>query len=171
MSSAAIRVIFLAALSFIALPVLADDDEEDEHSGHQPAVAEEKSAANPAPNPHLRLKEIEDLMSRIQASSDVAKRQEMLTEHLNAMRENMRLIRSHHTASTMKQRGDGDGAHSAHQASDAETGKGGMMGKKKGMMMGMMGMHKKVERRLELLERMLQQLIEHEAAERELEAQ
>lgn len=172
MSSPLIRLTLLAALSSATPYVWANDEEQDAHAGHQRPIAEENQAASPARSPQTRLQEIEELMTRIQASADTTARQRMLTEHLDAMRAQMRLIRGHQVTAKAKSGHDtlaaAEDVKSGQHASDHDAGKGGMMEGKKGMMMGM---HKKVERRLEMLERMLQQLIEHEAVEREMESQ
>jgi hypothetical protein len=61
------------------------------------------------------------------------------------------------------QKDDKDGG----RPKESDEGKKGGMGKEGGMMMrgGMMSMHKQVEQRLDLLERLLEQIIEHESVE------
>lgn len=176
MHALSLRCLFVAAFSVLAFNLWAADDDED-HIAHQSGTTGEAVARMSEGKAHARLRAIEDLMSRILASNDGSTRRELLSEHLAAMRDHMRAIRSdpghpqakqHHERADAAGAGDDDG-HAARHARDDDGGKGRMMCKKKGMMDSMMGMHRKVEHRLHTLERMLRQLIEHEAVERELE--
>lgn len=156
--------------------------EEDEHAGHHP-----ESEAAPA-DPRRGIGDLEALMTRIAATSDTRQRSDLLAQHLAGLRAQMKLVRA--SAEPAQAKGDrdvaprADDAHAGHQAGDADddakpsgksADKGGMMdgmmgGKMKGMMKGgMMKKHRQMEQRIDMLERMLQQLIEHEAVERELE--
>jgi hypothetical protein len=95
---------------------------------------------------------IEGLMQQIQQADDPAQRRELLSLHLQALREEMRLIRASRAGMKMSMQEDGK--------KDA-----GSMMKEGGMMGGGMMMHKEVEQRLDMLERLMQQMIEREAAE------
>jgi hypothetical protein len=174
----------LAVLAWLVLgaPAALAQQEED-HSAHHPAAGDEApakgsdeapaqgdeqaagghdhgAAAKPSPAGENMAK-VEGLMQQIGQTADPAQKRELLRAHLQALREQMKLVRSENAGAKMAMMGGGK-----------KDGGGGMMGgDKKGGMMGggMMGMHKKVEQRLEMLERVLQQLIERENVEAELD--
>jgi len=168
--------IITAGVLGLALPALAQE-EEDEHAGHHPPPASQENAlASPAENGFERMR---SLIAQAQAAQDPAVRSQLLAEHLQLMREQVRAMRVPPTPA-----GDGGHDHSAAAAvtqtaaSEGAGKKGGMMDKcgmmDKGGMMGkgemkkkggMMGMHKRVEQRLDAIEQMLEQLVEREALE------
>lgn len=152
------------ALGLICAASSAFPEEEQNHSAHHPAQAVSPEAAEPAGHEHgdaksspvqENMKKIEALMQQIEQTADPTEKRELLAQHLEALREQMRLIRSQHSEMklSMKEGGKKDGGTM-----------GGMM-KDGGMMGGGMMMHKRVEQRIEMLERLLQQMIEREAAE------
>lgn len=159
-------LIMLAALALAAPAVLAQ--EEEDHSAHHPAAADQASdnaaegpSSAPAGHDHGAAKsspvrenmsKVEGLMQQIGQTTDPAQKRALLRAHLQALREQMKLVRSESGGMKMAMKGGGKKS-------------GGMMGEGGGMM----GMHKKVEQRLEMLERVLQQLIEHEGIEADLE--
>lgn len=147
-----------------AAPMAFAQSEEQDHSAHHPAQGAAPEAAQPSGHEHgtarpspvqENMKKIEALMQQIQKTTDPGQKRELLAQHLDAMREQMRLIRTQHSEAKMSMMEGGK------QDGDMM---GGMM-KEGGMMGGGMMMHKKVEQRLDMLERMLQQTIEREAAE------
>ena len=96
------------------------------------------------------MKKIESLMEQIQAATDPGRKRELQSEHLQALREQMRVIRSQQSDMKLSMKEGGKKDH-------------GMMGE---MMKGSgMMMHKKIDQRVDMLERMLQQMIEGEAAQ------
>jgi len=142
----------------LATPLAFAQDPQEDHSAHHPPAAAAPDASAPAAqdqgdakaNPlQEKMKQVESLMQQIQQASDPAQKRELMSQHLAALREQMRLIR---------------GQRSDMKMSMKEDGKKDTMG---GMMKGgaMMMMHKKVEQRLEMLERLMEQIIEREAAE------
>lgn len=164
-------LILIALVLFASLSGMTRAADEDEHAAHTGSTT-----ASPA-DPLRGMKEVEGLMAQITAISEPARRRELLASHLSAMRDQMRVIRAaamQKTAADMKG-ANADDPHAGHGEASDKTGgkdaaksKGGMMDRKK-MGGGMMKKHQQVEQRLDLLERMLQQLIEHEAIEREFE--
>ena len=162
----------LLVLAFSS-PLAWSAEEDEDHSSHHPEGQENISGAERQGegSVHARMKHIEMLMEQIRSSSDATRRGRLLAEHLNAMRDQMKALRKLSAGMKMVMKKgeprrdtdeDEEDEHAAHKSGD--DGKGG--GMKKKMMMeggGMMGMHKKMEQRVEMLERMLQQLIEHEA--------
>jgi len=166
--------IMTAGVLGLALPALAQD-ETDEHAGHHPAPAGQADA--PLTSAAEGFERMRGLIAQAQAAQDPAVRSQLLADHVQLMREQVRAMRA-----PAKPAGDGGHDHSAatSQAAEREGAdkkcarmeKGGMMDKagmmdkggmkKKG---GMMGMHKRVEQRLDAIEQMLEQLVEREALE------
>jgi hypothetical protein len=138
--------------------------EEQDHSAHHPAQITEPGAGPTSSHDHdggkaspvqENMKKIEGLMEQIQAATDPGLKRDLLSQHLQALREQMRLIRGppSDTKMSMKEGGKKDDEMMCEMMKD-----GGMMG-------GGMMMHKKMGQRVDMLERMLQQLIEREAIE------
>jgi hypothetical protein len=162
--------IMTAGVLGLALPALAQE-EADEHAAHHPApTGQVDTPVNSAGDGFERMR---SLIAQAQAAQDPAVRSELLTEHLQLMREQVRAMR-------VPPKPAGDSGHDHSAAAAAKTAesagagkKGGMMDKcsmmdKGGMMKkkgGMMGMHKRVEQRLDAIEQMLEQLVEREALE------
>lgn len=152
-------------LTVLTSPTVLGADEDDEHAAHTAAATND---------PRHGIENIEALMARIVGTAEPDQRRELLARHLGALRDQMKAIRV--VAARPAPPADAtDDPHAAHRADAApktdvpaqEKSGGGMMKKK--MKGGMMKKHEQVEQRLDMLERMLQQLIEHEAVERELE--
>ena len=158
----AVSIVMLFGLICTA-PMAWAQSEAQDHSAHHPAPSAEPPATSSghdhgAGNGNAvqqNMRKIEALMQQIQQTNDPAQRHELLAQHLQAMREQMRLIRSQRSDMklTMKEGG---------------TPEGGMM-QGGGMMSGGMMMHKQMEQRMEILERMLQQMLEREASEASVE--
>jgi hypothetical protein len=153
------------ASAFTLAPGFVAAAEEEDHSAHHPPPAASPETAPAGEHDHGKaeadplqqgMQRVEDLMRRIRDTDDVDQKKTLLAEHLQAMRDQMQLVR---TASRT--------AKTAMKATDKKEGSmGGMM---KGG--GMMEKHKKVEQRLDMLERLLQQSLEREAVEESLEEQ
>ncbi len=151
---------WIAAAIFALVPNIAWSAEEEDHSAHHPppaeaaAPAEHDHAATDAGGTEAGMRRIETLMQQIRDADDPARKRALLAEHLQAMRDQLTLIRQR--AETGK---------TAMKATDRKDGtKGGMM---KGG--GMMKKHKQVEDRLDMLERLLQQTLEREGVEESLD--
>jgi hypothetical protein len=161
----------LIALALISgAPVAFAQDDEQDHSAHHPAKSNEPEAAPLGGYEHgtdkmSALQEnminIESLMQQIRQTSDPARKRELLGEHLQALQQEMRLVVGQRAAMKMSMK------ENAKSDSDMQ---GGMMKDGGGMMKGGMMMHKKVEQRLDLMGRLLQQMIEREVVEAELAA-
>ena len=147
-----------------AAPVALAQSEAQDHSAHHPAPGAEPGATTTPGHDHgagnvnavqQNMRKIEALMQQIQQTTDPAHKRELLAQHLQAMRDQMRLIRSQHSDMKLTMK----------EGSKPEGGMMGGMMQDGGMMGGGMMMHKQMEQRLEILERMLQQTLEREAAE------
>jgi flagellar biosynthesis/type III secretory pathway protein FliH len=164
----ALPLIVVLGLALSTPFAFAEDEKADDHASHHPApttdseasrtLSDDQAANKPSPAQE-NMKKVEGLMQQIQKTDDPVEKRQLLADHLQALRNQMRLIRSQQAPMMMSMKEDGK-----EEAGKEEAGmKEGMM-KKKGMMQGMMKMHKSVEQRLDLLERMMQQLVEREAA-------
>lgn len=151
-------------LTCTAPAALAQVTSEEDHSAHQPATSGPAEAAAPAAHDHgatkpdpaqENMQRIEGLMKQIQESADPDRKRALLGEHLQALLAQMTLVRS-------------QGTSVKTAAKPSEKKDGDMMG---GMMKGggMMKMHKKMEQRIDMLERLLQQTLEREAIEESLD--
>jgi hypothetical protein len=152
---------FLA--SILALPIAQAADEED-HSAHHPGAGQEqadtapdnKAAGMKMDKMQERMKKMQDLMSKIHSTSDPKERQRLMEEHMDSMRDSMKMMRGMgKDMMGKKHKGDrpaGDGAD-----------KDGMMG------CMMMKKHQMTEDRIDMMQKMMEQIIEREAAEQEME--
>jgi hypothetical protein len=126
------------------------------------------------------MKHLQDLMAKIQQTSDPAEREALLHEHMIAMLEQIKLLRSQTEGMQMAMMMMGGGKDSGGGQMGMMGGdkKGGMKSGKKdknksgGMMCsemmgdgvmgsGMMGMQQMIQKRLGMVEQLLEQSIKH----------
>ncbi|HZR01724.1 MAG TPA: hypothetical protein VFA81_00960 [Burkholderiales bacterium] len=177
---------FRALLIFCAmLSSLAFAQTKDEHAGHHPEgtppaegaqapqPGQESKAASDASPVNAGMKQLQELMARIERSTDATERESLLHEHMLAMLEEIKLVRSQTNGMKMAIMGgmqkagmDTEGKKASAKSGKKDKPSGtmdGMMGD------GMMGMHKMMEQRVGMLELLLEQAIKHahqrEAAE------
>jgi hypothetical protein len=181
--------ISVLAIAFAAQGAFAQQ-KDDEHTAHHPEGQAQQGAAAPGGKGEdtLRqlgenMKKIQDLMAQIHATSDPAAKDELMNQHLKAMREQMKLVLAIKPGKMGMMGGKGmmgddgskDGAAGKKDGmmADSDTGTamsdankdakaGGMGMMDKG---GMMNMHKQMEGRMRMLEMMLEQMLEREAVE------
>jgi hypothetical protein len=163
------KAILLIAFLFV-FPTASAQDEHAEHHPQAEVPAGQDQELRGAASLEAGMKRLEALMAEIRSSQSAAQRSRLLAEHLAALQNQMQLIRSQRGAKMAmmkggdKQAAAGDDPHAGHGGSGDDVGDtkkgGGMMGGKGGMM----GMHKKMEGRVDMLERLIEQLIEREAA-------
>lgn len=137
----------LRATSLVAFlicsPAFSAQAPADEHEGHHPEQAATPKAAAPVPAPQgasamqENMKRMQDLMAKLKASQNPAERQKLLDEHSKAMHEQMR---------TMQGMGMGMGMGG---------GQAGMMGS------DMMKNHQGMMARMEMMELMMSQMMQH----------
>lgn len=151
----------LAALSLTFSPAFADDAHHPEKSdgaatGNPAATAPAKPAA--ADEANKQLTRARALMQRIEQTSDAAERQRLMQEHLQAMREGMGMMRG------MGAMGGMGGAGMMMGQGPAGGGKG-MSGDKAGGMMGcdMMAGHAMMEKRIDMMQQMMEQMLRRDA--------
>lgn len=157
--------IFLASL--LAVPLAQAADEED-HAAHHPGA--DQSQAAPAPDDKAaemkmekmqeKMKTMQEQMEKIHSAKDPQERQKLMKEHMQSMQEGMKMMGGMGAGmkgGDMMARAEKDQAESMSDAGD------GM-----GMCM-MMKKHKSVEARLNMMQKMMEQMMEHEGAEQEME--
>jgi len=147
----------LVALSLTFSPAFADDAHHPEKSGaaaagNQSAAAQAPAKATPADEAGKQLTKAQALMQRIEQTRDPAERQRLMQEHLQAMREVMGGM-------------GGMGAGMMMGQGPAGSGKG-MSGDKAGGMMGcdMMAGHAMMEKRIDMMQQMMEQMLRRDAA-------
>jgi hypothetical protein len=144
----------------------------DDHSAHQPPPATELEASPPVAHQHgttkadavqENMKKIEELMQQIQQAAEPARKRELLHQHLQAMQKQIGMVLGQREPMKMSMK---DAGRTDAAGADGAGKEGGMMKGGGGMVM-----HKKIEQRIDMAERMLQQMIEREAVEAELSEQ
>ncbi len=155
--------ILLACL--LAVPVAQAQGEED-HTAHHPDAdqsqaapgQDDKAAATKMGEMQDRMKKMQELMSKIHSTSDPKERDKLMREHMESMREGMKSMRA-----MMDKGGMMGKKKDASSGSPAGGDQGGEM-----MMGGMMKMHKSMQGRMDAMQKMMEQVIEHEAVEHEM---
>lgn len=151
-----------------AAPMAFAESEEQEHAAHHPAQSAEAEATSTSSDDHggdkaspvqENMRRIEGLMEQIATATDPGQKRELLSQHLYALREQMGMIRSQNSdmKMSMKEGAKKDDGMMCEKMKDGRMMGGGMM------------MHKKMVQRVDMLERMLQQMIEREAAQASIE--
>ena len=158
-----LRLIVFLGLA-VSIPFAIAQDQKDEHASHHPAPATDSGASQASTDDqaagksspvHENMNKVESLLQQVQETDDPAQKRQLLGQHLQALRDQLRLMRGEHAPMKKSMKEDGK----------KEDGmKEGMM-KKGDMMGGMMTMHRKVEQKLDMLERTIQQIVEREVAQ------
>ena len=159
--------IFLACL--FGVPVVQAADEED-HAAHHPGA--DQSQAAPAPDDKAagmkmekmleQMKKMREQMEKIHSAKDPQERQKLMKEHMQSMQEGMKMMGG--MGAGMMKGGDMMAKAKKDQAESMTDAGDGM-----GMCMMMMKKHKSVEARLDMMQKMMEQMMEHEGAEQEME--
>jgi len=162
-----LRLIVFVGLA-VSISFAVAQDQKDEHAGHHPAPttdsgasqtsAEDEAGSKSSPAQE-NMNKVESLLQQVGKTDDPAQKRQLLGQHLQALRDQLRLMRGEQVPMKKSMKEDGrkeDGM------------KEGMM-KKGDMMGGMMTMHRKVEQKLDMLERTIQQIVEREVAQDLLE--
>jgi protein CpxP len=175
MSNASVLTAVVLA-SALAAPVLYAADDKD-HAAHHVAsdqsegTPEDKAAGMKMEKMQEQMKKMHEQMQKIQATTDPQARQKLMQEHMQSMREGMKMM--HGMGGGMM-----GGKKGAPMMEEGASDKGAGMDKdsmegmhKDGMRMGMMmkKRHQMMEQRLDMMEKMMDQMLEHEAAEQQME--
>lgn len=161
-------------------PIAFVQAQDEDHSAHHPVPGtqpqaapsgeHDQGAAGAAPLQD-NMRNIEGLMQQIRETSDPARKRELLGQHLQALQKQMQLIAGQRSAGkmSMKEGAKADAGMPEESSKDGGMMKDGDMMKEGGMMKGGgMMMHKRMEQRVGMLERLLQQMVERAAVEAEL---
>jgi len=176
------RTFTILVACLLAVSVAQAADEED-HAAHHPgadqsqaATAQEgKAAGMKMEQMQDQLKKMQDLMAKIHSTGDPKERDKLMQEHMEAMLEGMKSMHAMMDKGGMmgkkKQRDDAGAEKDSHQHAEEASSGGASAGDQGGeMMMGgmMMKMHKQMQKRIDALQKMMEQIIEHEAMEQEM---
>jgi|SRR5579859_146381 len=164
MKMATVSLLLVSALAAPAVYAAEADD----HAAHHPGA--DKDGAGPAQDDKAgsmkmdkmqeQMTKMHGQMEKIHATTDPQERRKLMDEHMQSMREGMKMMRG--------MGGDAMGGKKKGEPMMEEGGKGM---DKDGMPMGMMmrKRHKMMDDRLDAMQKMMEQMLEHEAAEQDME--
>ena len=136
----------------------------DEHAGHHPGDTQNGVATQPAPAATAvpapdafdrQMKAMQEMHKKMQAAKAPAERSALMDEHMKLMQSGMAMMGAGNSGGMgmgMMQQGA-----QAKPAAPAASGNSGMGG-------GMMGMHAQMERRMAMMEQMMQMMVDRQAA-------
>ena len=155
----------LVACVFV-VPVVQAADEED-HAAHHPGAdqsqatpAQDDKAAMKMDKMQEKMKTMQEQMGKIHAAKDPQERKKLMKEHMQSMQEGMKMMGGMGAG----MRGGDMMAKAKKDQAESMTDAGDGMG-----MCIMMKKHKSVEARLDMMQKMMEQMMEHEGAEQEME--
>ena len=156
--------IFLACL--FAVPLVQAAAEED-HAAHHPGAdqsqatpAQDDKAAMKMDKMQEKMKTMQEQMGKIHAAKDPQERKKLMKEHMQSMQEGMKMMGGMGAG----MRGGDMMAKARKDQAESMTDVGDGM-----EMCMMMKKHKSVEARLDMMQMMMEQMMEHESAEQEME--
>ncbi|WP_426304847.1 hypothetical protein ACN9MJ_19010 [Acidovorax facilis] len=158
----------LATLFVAGCAVAQSPKASDEHSGHHPEGAAQSGtvAAQPAPAASVtpapeafdrQMKAMQEMHKRMQAAKTPAERAALMDEHMKLMQSGMVMMGMGSSAGGM-----GMGMGMMQPGAQAKPGIPAASGSQG--MGGMMGMHTQMERRMALMEHMMQMMVDRQAA-------
>ena len=156
----------------LPLAVWAQDDEHEQHHP-QGTAAQTQSETQERGGGDMRqmegrMQKMQDIMQRMRSATDAKERQRLMKEHMQAMREGMQAMRG--MGSMMGSMRGGEAGHGSDATDQDMAGSSGADAMCEGMMRdGMMKMHKMMMKRMSMMTEMMEQMMEHEAAEQQLE--
>ena len=172
----ALQVIALATGMMLMVPAVFAQTKE-EHESHHPDAAitappaaqqESKGSAGMEGMQSMQknMKAMHELMGKIQSSNDPAEKTQLLKQHMQAMRDQMKGMQG--KGGMMMGRMDGGMGEGAKKQTNAMS---MMCGGKKGTKSGdmMMKCHRMMQARMDMMQDMMGQMLEHEEAEQGLE--
>jgi len=133
-----------------------------------------------------QMEKMQELMDKIHATTNPAERQKLMQEHMQAMREGMKMMEGMRGGMKMGMMGGGKKKSPATGAAGSDHGQDGAgqamaqggdqmsncMKMMEGMMGGggmMMNKHKMMEGRMDMMQMMMEQMMQHEEAEQKIE--
>ena len=156
----------IVLICLFSVPVAEAADEED-HAAHHPGAdqsqatpAQDDKAAMKTDKMQEKMKTMQEQMGKIHSAKDPQERQKLMKEHMQSMQEGMKMMGG--MGAGMKG-GDMMAKAKKDQAESMTDADDGME------MCMMMKKHKSVEARLDMMQKMMEQMMEHEGAEQEME--
>lgn len=154
-----LTTLFVAGCAIAQSPKSAD-----EHACHHPGGAQSggvaaqsapASATPPAPDAFDRqMKAMQEMHKKMQAAKSPAERSALMDEHMKLMQSGMAMMGAGNSGGIgMGMMQQGAQAKSAMPAASENSGMGGMM-----------GMHAQMERRMAMMEQMMQMMVDRQAA-------
>ena len=156
--------ILLACL--FAVPVVQAADEEKDAAHHpgadqsQATPAQDDKAAMKMDKMQEKMKTMQEQMGKIHAAKDPQERKKLMKEHMQSMQEGMKMMGGMGAG----MRGGDMMAKARKDQAESMTDVGDGM-----EMCMMMKKHKSVEARLDIMQMMMEQMMEHESAEQQME--
>jgi hypothetical protein len=143
----------------------------DEHAGHHPGAA-----TSPAPSAQVpqgtepmstqqlqeSMKPMQELMAKIQATKDPAERKRLLQQHSKAMQDQMQKMHQRGDRSAMPKMEMNMGGMHGSATAPPDSDPGSSMGSP--MMTQMMRSHEAMQRRMDMMEMMMGQMMQHQHA-------
>ena len=138
---------------------------EDEHAGHHPGDAQSGGvttqpapAGTTPPTPDAfdrQMKAMREMHKKMQAAKTPAERSALMDEHMKLMQSGMAMMGAGNSGGMgMGMMQQGAQAKPAAPAASGDSGMGG----------GMMGMHAQMERRMAMMEQMMEMMVDRQAA-------
>ena len=118
------------------------------HSAHHPAGSAPAASPGATPSPEAfdrQMKAMQDMHQRMQAAKTPAERAKLMDDHMRIMRSGMAMMSQ------------------MHGGTSSMAGMSGMRSSTSEGMGGMMNMHMQMERRMAMMEQMMQMMIDREA--------
>ncbi len=158
--------ILLACL--FAVPVVQAADEEKDAAHHPGAdqsqatpAQDDKAAGMNMEKMQEKMKKMQEQMEKIHSAKNPQERQKLMKEHMQSMQEGMKMMG-----------GMGEGMKGGDMMARARKDQAESMtdaGDSMGMCVTMMKKHNSVEARLNMMQKMMEQMMEHEGAEQQME--
>lgn len=161
---------FVGVLALTATCVLAQTNEQDHDAHHPEGAAPAAAPSAPAPRTQglapekvdQQMQMMQDMHKRMQAARTPAERQALMADHMKVMQSGMEMMsRMGQGPGGMGMGGMGAGPTSATAGNPPDPMGPGSAG---GAMNGMMAMHGAMERRMAMMEQMMQMLVDRAAA-------
>ena len=158
----------LSGMAFAQTPKAEDDHSAHHPTGSDPAASPPATGATPSPEAfNQQMKAMQDMHQKLQAAKTPAERAKLMGDHMKLMQSGMTMMGQMHGVSAAGMGGMGGsapGGMGMTPPSGTPAGGGQTSAGSAGGMPGMMGMHMQMERRMTMMEQMMQMMVDREAA-------
>lgn len=153
----------LSALLVLPMAAIAEEDHAAHHPGSSEAAADTMNHDGASMGMDRQMQKMRDLMARIRETADPKERMRVMQEHMQAMHEGMKMMGG--------MRGGMGGMMGNRKGAAAKEGKAGAAERDDNARAGgMMKRHQMMQQRMDRMESMMEQMLEHESMEREMES-